>query len=170
MKRNKPPWERPNPYPTPFDEEFDYGKPAKPCHELFEDHETRKSSKPIKTIKEKPMFNEIKDKNLQAVKQAAKIEVGTAANLVLINKVRGQLPMMARGYADHPLFQVALANAVAAGIGQFMPDNKKANLVSEAMLEASMLSLVQSFNFVEMIEEMVNGVNLDKPVEEDQNE
>ncbi len=156
MKRNKPPWE------------YDPFKDAAPksCHGLFDDYITHKNSKPTKTNKETNMFSEIKDKNIQAIKQAAKIEVGTAANLVLINKLRGQLPMMVRGYADHPLFQVAIANAVAAGIEQFMPDNKKANLVSEAMLEASMLTLVQSFNFVEMVEEVVNGVNVDKLVEE----
>ncbi len=141
MKMSQPPWE----------------------DELFKDAQPKRPQFPYK---EKPMLkntaSKLKDKNVAAAKQAAKLEVGTAANKILANKIHKHLPMMVRGYSDHPIFPVVMANLFAGLIEQFAPENAKVTLVSNAMLDAAMLGFIQSFNISELIEDLTSKVNISK--------
>jgi hypothetical protein len=110
-------------------------------------------------------LDKVVTKNKDAIKLAAKLEVGNTAANILSNKIKKQMPLMMQGYAEHPLFKVAIGNAAAAAITHFAPNNKKANLVGDAMIAASMQQFVQSFDMPSLIEELVSGVNLASLVE-----
>ncbi len=112
-------------------------------------------------------FDTVVSKNKDAVKLAAKLEVGNTAANILTNKIKGQMPLMVQGYAEHPLFKVAVGNAAASAISHFAPKNEKANLVGDAMIAASMQQLVQSFDVPALIEELVGGVNIASLVDAD---
>ena len=72
----------------------------------------------------------------------------------MVKLVTPVTPMLLRGYVDHPISKVVLSNLVCTSVRQFRPDDAKTNLVSKAMLDASMLEAVSSLN----IEGMIDGV------------
>ena len=69
--------------------------------------------------------------------------------------------MMARGYADSALGEAVIANAVAAAIVHIAPNNEKAVLASQAMIDAAMLTFMTSFNLDEKIDELLSGIDMD---------
>jgi len=98
--------------------------------------------------------------NTEAAKVAGLITAGNVINETLITKLRPQLPMLMRGYADHALADVVVANIANFAINNFASDNKQAVLASEAMMLAAMTKLVASFNIEEIIAEVLKDVKL----------
>ena len=111
--------------------------------------------------------NTLKDTNLSAVKIATRITLGKTINKALAKKVKPKLPMMIRGYAEHPLFDILLANAFNIIVKQKFPENKKANYAADAMMEASMLTMAESFNLDEMLSDFLDGIKLPDLTEEE---
>ena len=112
----------------------------------------------------KDMKTQIADANMKAVKIAAQSTAGSALNKTLLSKLRPQLPMMARGYADHALAEVVVANIANFAVANFAQDNAKAVWASEAMMVAAMSQFLQSFNIEAIIDELLDGVEV--PTEE----
>jgi hypothetical protein len=109
-------------------------------------------------------FNEtiqvMKTVNTEAAKVAAKQEIGGMLNDRLIKIVQPKLPIMIRGYAETEIGKLALANAFAAAIVNFGYENDKLTLAAEAMTYAAMKDFVEGFNFREMVDEFLDGVDL----------
>lgn len=114
-------------------------------------------SKMSKTIKTTTM--EMANINKQAAFNVAKITAGKALNTKLAKLVKPKLPMMLKGYADHPLFSSVIANLVAGAIKRYT-DNDKANQAADAMIEAAMFQLADSFNIQETIDSFLDGFSL----------
>ena len=114
-------------------------------------------------VKEINMSNKVKqqiDANVSAGKVAASITAGKTLNNILIDKIKPQLPLMLKGYADTPLGTVVVANIADVAVKQFMPYNKKANLATKAMMEAAMVDMLASFDLEKMVNEVINSVEL----------
>ena len=102
------------------------------------------------------------DINKDAVKLAAKLEVGKVATAQLKKIVKPKLPMMVRGYADSPLFDIVLANAVGIALREYAQGNEKAQIVSEAMIQSAAVEMVSSFNINDMVNEMLENIDVSK--------
>lgn len=165
-----------------IEEEFNTGEyvyaPYKPKHNVTSNkfnqlpnstnskETTMNTTTPIKRTKAS-IANTLKDTNLSAVKIATRITLGKTINKALAKKVKPKLPMMIRGYAEHPLFDILLANAFNIIIKQKFPENKKANYAADAMMEASMLTMAESFNLDEMLSDFLDGIKLPDLTEEE---
>ena len=100
--------------------------------------------------------------NKQAITLAAKLEVGKIATAQLKKVVKPKLPMMVRGYADSPLFDIVLANAVGIALREYAPGNEKAQIVSEAMIQSAAVEMMTSFNINDMVNEMLENIDVSK--------
>ncbi len=137
-----------------------------------DDQETKATETPTESIKIKketkvmmtPNFNakELLDQNKDALLLAAKIEVGEAAVKQVSKIVKKQLPMMMRGYADLPVFDIVVANLVVMALKQFAPDNQKAQVIADAMLLAAMHKQMREFDLAGMVDEFVSGIDVSK--------
>lgn len=96
--------------------------------------------------------------NKASLQTAATIELGNVAISTISKKIGGSLPLMLRGYKDHPLFEVLVANIATMAINHFAPENEKGKVISEAMMQAAMLKMVQSFNIPEMVNELIEDI------------
>ena len=108
----------------------------------------------------KDMVKRTTDANVNATKVAATIATGRTVNAVLVNKFRKQIPVLARGYADTPLGAVVIANIVDFAVKQFAADNAKFNYVSDAMMQAAMVDLLEEFDFESIMNDVLSGVTL----------
>ena len=100
------------------------------------------------------------DNNKAAAIMAAEITAGKVLNNKVVSIIKPKMPMMVRGYMDSPLASVAIANLVGIALKQYMPNNDKATKVSELMLNASALQLMESFNIEQLLDELLAGVKL----------
>ncbi len=107
--------------------------------------------------------SKIVDTNVEAAKVAAKITTGKVLNKVVMAKVRPQLPMLARGYADHALANVVIANIANFAITNFASDNEKAQYAVDAMMQAAMVDFMAMFNIEEIISEVLTSANVEIP-------
>lgn len=102
------------------------------------------------------------NKNKAAAITAARIEAGSIAVNRITNMIKPKLPMMMRGYAETPVARVVVANLFSLAVQQYAADNKKAQLVADAMMEGAMLEMVKSFNIDALLGEVLKGVDFTK--------
>jgi hypothetical protein len=100
------------------------------------------------------------DQNKDAAKLAAELEVGKTATALVASQLKGRLPEALEAYSEHPVFNIAVANATAAAIKHFCPCNNKAVTIADAMVQSSMVEMVASFDVAGMVEELVSGINV----------
>lgn len=159
---NIPPWDR-NPDFSKFQSKESKTTNSNINLKLTKDLQKRLSaSKKGPKMKSSDIVKNIFEQNKEAAKTAAILEVGATATNIVVSKVGPQLPMMVRGYSEHPLFKVAIANATGAALKHFAGNNDKAVIVADAMIESAMHELVRNFNAPAMIEELLNGVDVTK--------
>ncbi len=99
--------------------------------------------------------------NKGAFKDSAKRRAGKMLNDRLIGMIQPNLPLMVRGYADTELGRAAMANLLAGAVIHFGYKSEKLTLAADAMVTAAMDDFVGSFNIEAMINDLVDGVNLD---------
>ena len=115
------------------------------------------------SVKEINMNDKVKrtvNANVDAAKTAASITAGKTLNKIVADKVTPQLPLMVRGYAGTPLGTVVIANVADFAVKQFMPHNEKANIATDAMMQAAMVELLGSFDLEKIVNEVVSSVEL----------
>ncbi len=103
--------------------------------------------------------------NKDAALLAAKVAVGKAGNKVITKAIKPKLPLMARGYADGVVGSLVAANVAQIAVNQFMPDNRKAKIIADAMVQAAMLDLLGEIDIEGMMDSMldkVKGTKVDK--------
>ena len=96
-----------------------------------------------------------------AAKVAATITAGKTLNALVAKKVVPQMPMMTRGYADTALGRVGIANIADCAVKQFLACNTKANLATNAMMQAAMLELMDTFDLEAIVNDVLANVKLD---------
>jgi len=113
-----------------------------------------------KETKMKDMKTEAVQANVEAAKIAAMITAGGVLNRTILEKVRPQLPMLVRGYTEHALADVLIANVAHFAIANFAGSNKEAQVATEAMMLAAMTQLTASFNIEDLISDILKDVKL----------
>ena len=101
------------------------------------------------------------EENKEAAKQAAVITAGNILNDRACKLITPKLPMIARSYANTEIGKAVIANVVAGAIVHFAPTNDKAVLASQAMIHSAMLNLAGSLNIEEMVNDFIEGINVD---------
>lgn len=96
------------------------------------------------------------DTNKKAATTAGVLATGKAANKMLVSLVGPKLPMMVRGYADHPLFKLALANAAKMAIDQFRPNNDVAQRIATGMIISAYSEFIDQFDIEGIIDTLLN--------------
>lgn len=154
-------------YDYPYDYDYDYDKGYVSDLELINMAIDNKMTNPVKEIKmkENSKIDRVVNKNTDAAKVAAKISAGKALNSVVINKLKPQMPMLMRGYADHALAPVVVANIVAVAVDMMAKDNVKAQYASEAMLQAAMTDFLSQFNIEKLLSEVLTAAAVEVPDE-----
>jgi len=130
--------------------------------EMLRETEIKKQKGNKMTNKLSTIATTTMDVNKEAIKLAAKLEVGKVATAQLKKVVKPKLPMMVRGYADSPLFDIVLANAVGIALREYAPGNEKAQIVSEAMIQSAAVELMTSFNINDMVNDMLENIDVSK--------
>jgi len=119
-----------------------------------------------KEAKEKPMsnkMNKVISKNTDAAKVAAKITAGKAVNAVVLEKLKPQLPMLMRGYADHPLASIVVANVVSFAVDSMASDNEKAVYIANAMMQAAMTDFLGKFDIEKLLTDVLKAADVTVP-------
>lgn len=98
--------------------------------------------------------------NKEAAILAAQITGGNLLNDRLAKMVIPQLPATARVFVNTAPGKALLANAFAAGLVHFLPENEKASMASGMMVQSAMLELAGTFNIEEMVDEFLDGIKL----------
>lgn len=111
------------------------------------------------------LFGKMIEENKKNLANSAKIELGKSANRTVISKIKPKLPMMARGYADTIVGEIVVGNIVAALLMQFAGDNKKAQILSEAMIAAGAQVALESFDIPGLVQELLDNVTIPEDVE-----
>ena len=91
---------------------------------------------------------------------AVQIETGNVVIKQITKRVAPKLPMMVRGYADHPLFEVAVANTLNMALKQYRPNDKRAIYVADAVMQAAAVTAIQALNINELINEVLDGIEI----------
>ena len=126
-------------------------------------------------IKEKPM-NKLKatatlaaSANKEAGLNAAKLKVGKTAINLAIKMVKPKMPVGTKGFIDHPIAGIVLANAAKMAVEQMAGDNLKAKAITKAMLTYSYFELIDKIDLEGMLEEITakfKGASVDKLMKE----
>jgi len=132
--------------------------------EFVTHYENKTETKTETETKEEPKMNNTLEKMIEMNKdsavRSAKVEMGKSANRLVLKKVKPNLPMMMRGYAESPLAEAVIGNIVAGLLVQFAGNNKKAIVLSEAMVAAGAQVAIESFDIPNLINELLNNVDM----------
>ncbi len=90
----------------------------------------------------------------------AKIEGGKLVSSNLFKIIGEQIPSSKELLKD-PLFQLLLANCAGLLLTHYMPDNKQAQIASEALLLSSTEQAIDSLQIKELFEQLLAGVKLE---------
>ena len=112
-------------------------------------------------LKIKDTTSVLLEENKTAAKMAAKITAGNVLNDRAVKIITPKIPVMARGYAQTEMGKAVIANVVAGAVVHFAPTNEKAVMASQAMIHSAMLNLAGSLNIEEMVNDFIDGINLD---------
>lgn len=126
-------------------------------------------TKQTKGKEDKIMANNVKTtavavagKNKTAAIAVARMTAGKVAMEQVTKVIKPKLPMMARGYAETPLGKLVMANLFNFAITQYLPENKKAIMVADVMLEGAMLEAMSSLNIEEQLNNILDSVDVSK--------
>lgn len=135
-----------------------FDKPAKNINTNNAVTQNQNSTGEVKMTK----VSNIVTANKSAAVSVAKIEAGRIAVKQAVKLVKPAVPMMARGYLETALGELAVANLFKFAVDNFAPNNDKAKLVADAMLQGAMLGAIQSLNVEQMINDVMDKVDISK--------
>ena len=116
----------------------------------------------FKTTGEVTMMNKLINDNMDAAKTGAVLSAGNTLNKVVKDTVRGQVPHKYRKLLDTPMADIVIANVANVAVQNFSKTNRKANVATQAMMEAAMVQFMNSFNLDQIISDTLKNVNLDE--------
>lgn len=121
--------------------------------------------KPTEQPKETIMTTSIVATNKAAAVTAAKLKAGSVLNATAIAALKksGAVPMMARGYLDHPLAAVLIAN-IATYAAQYT-GNQKAKTAADLMLQAAMLATLNTVDIEGFLTSIIDNPKVLKALE-----
>ena len=135
-----------------------FDKPAKNVNTNNAVTQNQNSTGEVKMTK----VSSIVTANKSAAVSVAKIEAGRIAVKQAVKLVKPAIPMMARGYLETALGELAVANLFKFAVDNFASNNDKAKVVADAMLEGAMLGAIQSLNIEQLINDVMDKVDISK--------
>lgn len=135
-----------------------FDKPAKNVNTNNAVTQNQNSTGEVKMVK----VSSIVTANKSAAVSVAKIEAGRIAVKQAVKLVKPAVPMMARGYLETALGELAVANLFKFAVDNFASNNDKAKVVADAMLEGAMLGAIQSLNIEQLINDVMDKVDISK--------
>jgi hypothetical protein len=99
--------------------------------------------------------------NVSAAQRGAMLSAGKTLNNFVRNKVADNLPRKYRGLLKYPVANVVVANIASFAVQNFAASNEKANMATQAMMEAAMAEFFDSFNLEKIISDVLSEANLD---------
>lgn len=126
---------------------------------------TKQETKMSTTNKAKAIIGTAVVANRTAAATGIRLTVGKAGNKVVSKFITPKLPMVTRGVMSSTFGSLIAANVASVAVNNFMPDNAKAVAVSQAMMEAAMLEIMDSIDIEGMMDsllEQVKGAKVDK--------
>jgi hypothetical protein len=116
---------------------------------------------PAKPVSAKPKVTEVVgntiDDNKANAILTARVEAGKTISMQVKERIKPLLPAVVAEHADHPAFDLMLANLIAFSQKQFLPGNSKAAVVADCVMKSSMLNMGASFDLPTKINEIING-------------
>lgn len=108
----------------------------------------------------KSITTEQLEKNKVAAKAAAELELGRIVLGKLQLVVEKKAPMMvgALAKANPEVSKLIIANIGSIAVGQYCPNNKKAQVAANAALNAAMLETVQAFDVQGMVDNLLEEI------------
>lgn len=98
------------------------------------------------------MVTEFANRNKEMALRAAKLQAGKIALAVMKQLMKAKMPMYMRGYLANPFASFVMANMVHVAVMHDMhKGNEMVEQLSDAMLEASMMELLDAVNVQELI-------------------
>lgn len=140
--------------PSEYKKQVELSESLTESKPVVEKEETKMASTPVKT-----KTSVLIEKNKAAAIQAAKLEMGQIAVNRIVKLVQPKLPMMLRGYADTAVARIVVANLFTLAVQQYAPENEKAEIIADAMMQGAMVEFVKSFNIEQIIEQVTKGVD-----------
>lgn len=119
-------------------------------------------NKPEKSKMSNKMKETLNDNEVSA-RVAARITAGKTINAAVLEKLKPQLPLMVRGYADTAFAPIVIANLVNFAVSSFAADNDKAVWAANAMMDAAMTEFMASFNIEKILKEVLSSVDVTIP-------
>lgn len=98
--------------------------------------------------------------NKDAAIQAAQIVLGKTVLDKVTKEITKMLPRAAKGYADHPLAQVLLANALLFLVQNYGNGDSRIESMAEATLVAAMLNAGEAADISGIISKVFDGIKL----------
>lgn len=135
-----------------------FDKPAKNVNTNNAVTQNQNSTGEVKMTK----VSNIVTANKSAAVSVAKIEAGRIAVKQAVKLVKPAVPMMARGYLETELGELAVANLFKFAVDNFASNNDKAKVVADAMLQGAMLGAIQSLNIEQLINDVMDKVDISK--------
>lgn len=108
------------------------------------------------------MINKVVQSNVGAAKAGAVISAGNTLNKVVKNSVRSQVPRKYRKILDSPAGDFVIANVASFAVQNFAKTNYKARTATDAMMQAAMIEVMNSFNLDQMINDVLANANFDE--------
>jgi len=95
--------------------------------------------------------------NKAAATSAAFLEAGRIANNQLTKVASKKLPIVVRGYADHPLGKLVIANLAAMAAQHFRGDDANLKKLTSAMTVQAYQELIQTVDIEGIIDELLES-------------
>lgn len=105
-------------------------------------------------------IQEVTKRNTQLATSAAVLEAGRIANKQASKLIAGQLPLMARGYADTPVGRLVIANLAGIALDHFRPDDQKLRALTNAMTVQAYQELIQTLDVDGFIEKLLEDKSI----------
>jgi hypothetical protein len=90
-------------------------------------------------------------KNKEALRVAAQIEIGNVLLKQVKKVMKPKVPTILKGYVDTPIFEILIANSAAIALQHFAPDNKKAAMAADALIQSAMVNMAQSLKIDKLV-------------------
>ena len=95
--------------------------------------------------------------NKAAATSAAFLEGGRIANNQLAKVAAKKLPIVLRGYAEHPIGKLVIANLAAIAAQQFRADDENLKKLTSAMTVQAYQEMIQTIDVEGIIDELVES-------------
>lgn len=120
----------------------------------------------IKQPKKENTMSQFKNANKKSITLAIQLEAGSTAITVIkgLLKKSKMVPMMARGYIEHPIADIIIANALSMAANQ-MPSEPRLKKLADLSMDAAYINTAKSFNIQEAISTLIEDASIQKLLE-----